>query len=70
MFVCVNLARHARVNAEMSLRQTNQKFQRRFAYVQQQMRASGIDMNQRELEQMEQFWQESKIHVDQQETDD
>ena len=35
MFVCVNLARHASVNAEMSLRRTNQKFQRRFAYVQQ-----------------------------------
>jgi ATP diphosphatase len=69
MFVCVNLARHARVNAEMSLRRTNQKFQRRFAYVQQQMRAAGIDMNQRELEQMERFWQESKNHVDQQAKD-
>jgi ATP diphosphatase len=69
MFVCVNLARHARVNAEMSLRRTNQKFQRRFAYVQQQMQAAGIDMNQRELEQMERFWQESKIHVEQQAKD-
>ena len=70
MFVCVNLARHARVNAEMSLRHTNQKFQRRFAYVQQQMHAASIEMNQRELEQMERFWQESKIHVDQQADDD
>jgi ATP diphosphatase len=69
MFVCVNLALHARVNAEMSLRRTNQKFQRRFAYVQQQMQAAGIDMNQRELEQMERFWQESKIHVEQQAKD-
>jgi uncharacterized protein YabN with tetrapyrrole methylase and pyrophosphatase domain len=54
----------------MSLRQTNQKFQRRFAYVQQQMRASGIDMTQRELERMEQFWQESKTIVDPQANDD
>jgi ATP diphosphatase len=69
MFVCVNLARHARVDAEMSLRRTNQKFQRRFAYVQQQMLAAGIDMNQQELEQMERFWQESKTHVDQQAKD-
>jgi uncharacterized protein YabN with tetrapyrrole methylase and pyrophosphatase domain len=46
------------------LRQTNQKFQRRFAYVQQQMQAAGIEMNQRELEQMERFWQESKPIVD------
>jgi len=60
MFVCINLARHARVNAEMSLRNTNQKFLRRFAYVQQQMANAGIEMDQQQLEQMEHFWQESK----------
>lgn len=64
MFVCVNLARHAKVNAEMSLRKTNRKFQRRFDYVQQQMRNAGIEMEQGQLEQMEQFWQEAKSHVD------
>ena len=60
LFVCVNLARHAGVNAEMSLRGTNQKFLRRFAHVQQQMAAAGIEMDQQQLEQMEHFWQESK----------
>jgi MazG family protein len=63
LFVCINVARHAKVNAEMSLRNTNQKFLRRFAYVQQQMKASGIEMDQRQLEAMEQFWQESKATV-------
>ncbi|MCP4764945.1 MAG: nucleoside triphosphate pyrophosphohydrolase [Gammaproteobacteria bacterium] len=63
MFVCVNLARHASVNAEMSLRRTNQKFQHRFAYVQQQMKTAGIEMEQHQLEQMERFWQEAKRHV-------
>ncbi len=63
MFVCINLARHARVNAEMSLRNTNQKFLRRFAYVQQKMTAAGIEMEQQQLEQMERFWQESKAAV-------
>jgi ATP diphosphatase len=63
MFVCINLARHARVNAEMSLRNTNRKFQRRFAYVQQQMSTAGIEMKQEQLEQMERFWQDSKNHV-------
>jgi ATP diphosphatase len=47
----------------MSLRGTNQKFLRRFAYVQQKMTAAGIDMNQQQLEAMEQFWQESKTTV-------
>ena len=63
LFVCVNIARHASVNAEMALRQCNQKFSRRFEYVQQQMLTAGISMNQRQLEQMEQFWQESKSVV-------
>ena len=63
LFVCINVARHAKVNAEMSLRNTNQKFLRRFAYVQQQMKAAGIEMDQRQLEAMEQFWQESKTTV-------
>jgi ATP diphosphatase len=63
MFVCVNLARHAGVNAEMSLRGTNQKFLRRFAYVQQKMAEAGIEMEQQQLEQMELFWQESKASV-------
>ncbi len=60
MFVCVNIARHARINAEIALRQTNRKFVRRFEYVRQQMQAAGIVMEQHELEQMEQFWQEAK----------
>jgi MazG family protein len=63
LFVCINLARHARVNAEMSLRNTNQKFLRRFAFVQQQMQAAGIEMDQRQLETMERFWQEAKTTV-------
>jgi MazG family protein len=63
MFVCVNLARHAGVNAEMSLRRTNQKFVRRFAYVQQCMAEAGIEMDQQQLEQMENFWQDSKEQV-------
>lgn len=63
LFVCINLARHAKVNAEMSLRNTNQKFLRRFAYVRQHMEAAGIEMEQRQLEAMEKFWQESKAKV-------
>ena len=63
LFVCVNLARHAKVNAEMSLRNTNQKFLRSFAYVRQHMEAAGIEMEQQQLEAMENFWQESKAKV-------
>lgn len=63
LFVCINIGRHAKVNAEMALRQTNRKFVRRFDYVRRQMLEAGIEMDQRQLEQMERFWQESKALV-------
>jgi MazG family protein len=63
IFVCINIARHAGVDAEMSLRGTNRKFQRRFDYVRARMADAGIDMEQQQLELMERFWQESKREV-------
>ena len=63
LFVCLNIARHAKIEAEMSLRNANQKFIRRFDYVKQQMQACGIDMHEQALEQMETFWQQSKSVV-------
>jgi len=63
IFVCVNIGRHRKINAEMALRRTNQKFIRRFEYVIEQMKANGQAMNQQQLEQMEAFWQASKAVV-------
>jgi ATP diphosphatase len=63
LFVCMNIARHAKVNAEMSLRKTNRKFIDRFDYVSEQMQSAGIDMSPQQLERMEYFWQQSKTIV-------
>lgn len=63
LFVCMNIARHAKVSAEMALRRTNQKFINRFDYVFQQMKSAGVEMNQQQLERMEYFWQQSKSIV-------
>jgi ATP diphosphatase len=63
MFVCTNIARHTKVNAEMALRGTNRKFINRFEYVLEQMKSAGIEMNQQQLEPMENFWQQSKSIV-------
>ncbi len=60
LFACVNLARHIDVDAETALRQTNEKFIRRFDYVVEQMQAAGIEFSAEQLEQMEAFWQQSK----------
>lgn len=60
LFACTNLARHVDVDAESALRQTNEKFIRRFDYVVDQMNNAGIQFSPQQLEQMEQFWQQSK----------
>jgi ATP diphosphatase len=63
LFVCMNIARHTRIDAEMSLRSTNRKFINRFQYVLGQMKSADIEMNQQQLERMEEFWQQSKSIV-------
>ncbi len=63
LFVAMNIARHRNIDAEMSLRTTNRKFINRFQYVLEQMKSTGIEMNQQQLERMEEFWQESKSIV-------
>lgn len=60
LFACINLARHLDVDAESALRLTNEKFIRRFDYVVNQMKQANIEFTPAQLEQMEQFWQQSK----------
>lgn len=60
LFVCMNIARHAKVDAEMALRRTNRKFINRFNYVSEQMKSAGIEMDSQQLDRMEYFWQQSK----------
>ena len=63
LFVCMNIARHAKVDAEMALRRTNRKFINRFNYVSEQMKSAGIEMDSQQLDRMEYFWQQSKSIV-------
>ncbi len=60
LFVCMNIARHAKVDAEMALRRTNRKFIKRFNYLSEQMKSAGIEMDSQQLDRMEYFWQQSK----------
>lgn len=56
-FALVNLARHQRVNPEMALRRTIDRFMRRFAYVEEQL---GDGLGEASLEEMERLWQLAK----------
>lgn len=60
LFAQVNLARHAGVKSETALRSTNQKFERRFHYIEQQVASSGKGWDSYSLEELDKFWDEAK----------
>lgn len=60
LFVCANLARHAKLDAEQTLRLANQKFRRRFNGVEEKVKNSGKDWQAFSLEELEAFWQSVK----------
>jgi tetrapyrrole methylase family protein/MazG family protein len=59
-FVLVNLARWKKINAESALRETNLKFKRRFAYVEQGAKEQGRSLSEMTLEEMDSLWDEAK----------
>lgn len=59
-FSLVNYARFLGINPENALRRTNEKFIRRFDYVQKKIRQSGKHISESSLEEMDKFWEESK----------
>lgn len=56
----VNLSRFLKVEAEDSLSEAVERFLRRFAYVQTQIRNQGRTMTDATLEEMDAFWEEAK----------
>ena len=59
-FAMVNYARFLGVNPEDALRLTNEKFIKRFNYVQQKVKETGKAINESNLEEMDKYWNESK----------
>ena len=60
LFSVVNLARWYKVDAESVLRETNQKFRKRFKYIEHQAKKNGQDLNAMTLEEMDKYWEEAK----------
>ncbi len=60
LFACVNLARYAGVDPENALRMTNEKFGRRFRYIEEVLRGQGREIEQCPLEEMDALWNEAK----------
>ena len=60
IFVITNIARFYKVDAEEALRSTNNKFTKRFQYIEQKIKEKGGDFKDFSLKEMERYWQEAK----------
>jgi len=60
LFAVANLARHCKVDPEAALRSTNDKFERRFRYIERRLAEQGRKPADASLEEMEALWQEAK----------
>lgn len=60
MFCCINLARHFRIDPELALRDTNEKFIQRFNYIEDALKNNNKSLADVNLEVMDALWDEAK----------
>lgn len=60
LFVCVNLARHAKVDFGAALRRANHKFERRFRRMEQLAAGEGVDLATQPLQAQDVYWDRAK----------
>lgn len=62
LFSVVNLARFLKIDGEVALNTTNNKFRQRFLYIEQVMKKNGWKWEKMSLKQLDLLWEEAKIH--------
>ncbi|WP_430742651.1 nucleoside triphosphate pyrophosphohydrolase [Bacillus atrophaeus] len=60
LFALVNVARYYKIEPEEALAMTNDKFRRRFSYIEQTAKSKGIELSDMSLEDMDKLWNEAK----------
>jgi tetrapyrrole methylase family protein/MazG family protein len=60
LFAITNLGRFLSINPEEALRKTIERFVRRFAHIEDTMRARGVQINEATRDEMEVLWEEAK----------
>ena len=63
LFSVVNLARHLDVDPEQALRRANERFERRYAHLEQALTARGIDQRAAGAELLDQLWIAAKAEI-------
>lgn len=64
LFALVNVARFLKIDAEISLLQTNEKFSRRFNFVEEKVLQSKKNWQDFSLNELDNFWNEAKHETD------
>ncbi|TZF90037.1 nucleoside triphosphate pyrophosphohydrolase [Lysobacter lacus] len=60
LFVCANLARHARVDPGAAMRRANAKFERRFRAMERLASGDGVDLATLDLDAQDAYWNRAK----------
>jgi tetrapyrrole methylase family protein / MazG family protein len=60
LFALVNFARHYDINPEEALYKTNQKFIRRFAFIEEKAAENGRKLEDHSLDELDAYWDEAK----------
>ncbi|AIF41997.1 nucleoside triphosphate pyrophosphohydrolase [Virgibacillus sp. SK37] len=60
LFVLANLTRYYKINPEIALNRSNQKFYSRFHFIEEQIQENNLNINNVSLEEMDYFWNQAK----------
>jgi XTP/dITP diphosphohydrolase len=60
LFSLINYARFEDINPEEALERTNQKFIKRFSFIENKIKETGKNISEASLQEMDKFWNESK----------
>jgi tetrapyrrole methylase family protein/MazG family protein len=63
LFSVVNVARALGIDSESALRQANEKFYRRFAFMEKRARSEGRALDELTLDELEELWQLAKLQA-------
>ena len=63
MFALVNLSRFLKIQPELALTGTTDKFIRRFEYIEQQSGKAGKKLEEMSLKEMDELWNEAKVQL-------
>ncbi len=61
LFALTNYSRYIGINPEDALEKTNQKFIRRFQFIEEQSKKDGYKLEDMSLNEMEEYWQKAKL---------